>query len=37
MTSDPDGKNIFKQLAGEEALHDKYVSNAYWSLSERGI
>ena len=37
MTSDPDGKDMFKQLAAEEALHYKYVSNAYWSLSERGI
>ena len=37
MTSDPAGKDMFKQLAGEEALHYKYVSSAYWSLSERGI
>jgi rubrerythrin len=37
LTNDPEGKDMFKTLAAEEALHYKYVSNAYWSLSERGI
>jgi rubrerythrin len=37
QTDDPDGKDMFKKLAAEEALHYRFVSDAYWNLSERGV
>jgi len=37
QTIDPEGKDMFKKLAREEAEHYRVVSNAYWNLSEKGI
>jgi len=36
QTNDPDGKDMFKKLAGEEAQHYKYLNDAYWALNQRG-
>jgi rubrerythrin len=37
QTSDPDGRSMFEQLAKEEHSHYLILSDAYWSLNDRGV
>jgi len=37
QTSDPDGRLMFEQLAEEEHNHYLILSDAYWSLNDRGV
>ncbi len=37
QTSDPSGKAMFERLAEEEQTHYVILSNAYWSLNDRGV
>jgi rubrerythrin len=37
QTSDPDGRSMFEQLAEEEHNHYRILSEAYWSLNDRGV
>lgn len=37
QTSDPDGRSMFEQLAEEEHNHYLILSDAYWSLNDRGV
>lgn len=36
-TNNPEGKDMFTKLASEESNHYRIVSDAYWSLSQRGV
>lgn len=36
-TSDPDGQAMFERLAEEEHDHYLILSDAYWSLNDRGV
>lgn len=36
-TSDPNGRSMFEQLAAEEHDHYLILSDAYWSLNDRGV
>jgi rubrerythrin len=37
MTQDPRGKDMYKRLAGEEALHEKVLNDQFYSLHNTGI
>jgi rubrerythrin len=37
LTKDPRGKDMYKRLASEEALHEKILNDEYYSLSNTGI
>jgi len=37
QTSDPDGRSMFEQLSEEEHHHYLILSDAYWSLNDRGV
>jgi hypothetical protein len=37
LTRDPRGKDMYKRLAGEEALHEKLLNDQYYSLHNTGI
>jgi rubrerythrin len=37
QTADPAGQSMFKRLAEEEHTHYRILSNAYWSLNDRGV
>lgn len=37
LTKDPRGKNMYKRLADEEALHEKLLNDQYYSLHNTGI
>lgn len=37
LTKDPRGKDMYKRLANEEALHEKVLNDQYYSLSNTGI
>lgn len=36
-TSDPDGRSMFERLSEEEHHHYLILSDAYWSLNDRGV
>ena len=36
-TNDPKGRSMFEQLAEEEHTHYLILSDAYWSLNDRGV
>jgi rubrerythrin len=36
-TSDPDGRAMFERLSEEEHHHYLILSDAYWSLNDRGV
>jgi len=36
-TKDPRGKNMYKRLAEEEALHEKVLNDEYYSLQNTGV
>ena len=35
--TDPQGRDMFLKLAGEEQMHYEILSEAYWSLNETGV
>ncbi len=37
LTKDPRGKDMYKRLASEEALHEKLLNDQYYSLHNTGI
>jgi rubrerythrin len=37
MTKDPLGRNMYKRLADEEALHEKLLNDQYYSLHNTGL
>jgi rubrerythrin len=37
LTKDPQGKDMYKRLAGEEDLHEKLLNDQYYSLHNTGI
>ena len=37
LTKDPRGKNMYKRLAYEEALHEKILNDQYYSLHNTGL
>lgn len=37
LTKDPRGKNMYKRLADEEAVHEKVLNDQYYSLHNTGI
>jgi len=37
LAKDPRGKDMYKRLAGEEALHEKLLNDQYYSLHNTGI
>lgn len=37
LTQDPLGKQMYKQLANEEALHEKILNDQYYSLHNTGL
>lgn len=37
ITKDPRGKNMFKKLSDEEALHEKILNDQYYSLHNTGV
>jgi rubrerythrin len=37
LTSDARGKDMYKRLANEEALHEKVLNDQYYSLHNTGI
>jgi rubrerythrin len=37
LTKDPRGKDMFKRLADDEALHEKVLNDQYYSLHNTGI
>lgn len=37
LTQDPRGKDMYKRLANEEALHEKILNDQYYSLHNTGI
>jgi rubrerythrin len=37
LTKDPRGKDMYKRLAGEEALHEKLLNDQYYSLHNTGL
>ncbi len=37
LTRDPRGKDMYKRLANEEALHEKILNDQYYSLHNTGI
>lgn len=37
LTKDPRGKNMYKRLADEEALHEKLLNDQYYSLHNTGV
>jgi len=37
LTKDPRGKDMYKRLAGEEELHEKLLSDQYYSLHNTGV
>jgi rubrerythrin len=37
LTKDPQGKDMYKRLANEEALHEKILNDQYYSLHNTGI
>ena len=37
LTKDPRGKDMFKHLANEEALHEKVLNDQYYSLHNTGV
>jgi rubrerythrin len=37
LTKDPRGKDMYKRLANEEALHEKVLNDQYYSLHNTGI
>jgi rubrerythrin len=37
LTKDPRGKDMYKRLASEEALHEKVLNDQYYSLHNTGL
>ena len=37
LTKDPRGKDMYKRLASEEALHEKVLNDQYYSLHNTGV
>jgi rubrerythrin len=37
LTKDPRGKDMYKRLANEEALHEKILNDQYYSLHNTGV
>jgi len=37
LTKDPRGKDMYKRLASEEALHEKLLNDQYYSLHNTGV
>jgi rubrerythrin len=37
LTKDPQGKDMYKHLANEEALHEKVLNDQYYSLHNTGL
>ncbi len=37
LTKDPRGRNMYKRLADEEALHEKILNDQYYSLHNTGV
>ena len=37
QTTDPVGQSMFKQLAEEEHIHYRILSNLYWNVNNRGV
>jgi rubrerythrin len=37
LTKDPRGRDMYKRLAGEEALHEKILNDQYYSLHNTGV
>jgi rubrerythrin len=37
LTKDPRGRDMYKRLAGEEALHEKLLNDQYYSLHNTGL
>jgi rubrerythrin len=37
LTKDPRGKDMYKRLANEEALHEKVLNDQYYSLHNTGL
>jgi rubrerythrin len=37
LTKDPRGKDMYKRLAEEEALHEKLLNDQYYSLHNTGL
>jgi rubrerythrin len=37
LTKDPRGKDMYKRLADEEALHEKLLNDQYYSLHNTGV
>jgi rubrerythrin len=37
LTKDPRGRDMYKRLAGEEALHEKVLNDQYYSLHNTGV
>jgi rubrerythrin len=37
LTSDPRGKDMYKRLANEEALHEKVLNDQYYSVQNTGL
>ena len=37
LTGDPRGKDMYKRLASEEALHEKLLNDQYYSLHNTGL
>ena len=37
LTRDPRGRDMYKRLAGEEALHEKLLNDQYYSLHNTGL
>jgi rubrerythrin len=37
QTTDPEGQAMFKRLAEEERSNHRVLSDAYWSLNNRGV
>jgi rubrerythrin len=37
LAKDPRGKDMYKRLADEEALHEKILNDQYYSLHNTGV
>jgi hypothetical protein len=37
LTQDPRGRDMYKRLASEEALHEKLLNDQYYSLHNTGV
>jgi rubrerythrin len=37
LTKDPRGRDMYKRLASEEALHEKLLNDQYYSLHNTGL